>query len=128
VKVLTHRPRYIELATVPEFGSATSSAPEAKESTPLPGATELAEAPSTEKTEEAKASTEGAKISEILSPSVEIDVTKIKKGPTATPKRKRMVNVLDVLETIKLPSATSKKTAETSEALAEVSAAETPKQ
>jgi hypothetical protein len=128
VKVLTHRPRYIELATVPEFGSATSSAPEAKESTPLPGATELAKAPSTEKTEEAKASTEGAKISEILSPSVEIDVTKIKKGPTATPKRKRMVNVLDVLETIKLPSATSKKTAETSEALAEVSAAETPKQ
>src|SRR5690242_19320249 len=35
VKVLTHRPRYIELATVPEFGSGTSSAPEAKEPTPL---------------------------------------------------------------------------------------------
>jgi hypothetical protein len=39
-----------------------------------------------------------------------------------------MVNVLDVLETIKLPSATPKKTAETSEAFAEVSAAEAPKQ
>jgi hypothetical protein len=32
-----------------------------------------------------------------------------------------MVNVLDVLETIKLPRTTPKKTAETSEALAEVS-------
>jgi hypothetical protein len=39
-----------------------------------------------------------------------------------------MVNVLDVLETIKLPTTTPKKTAETSEALAEVSAAEAPKQ
>jgi hypothetical protein len=45
-----------------------------------------------------------------------------------TPKRKRMVNVLDVLETIKLPSATPKKTTETSEALAEVSVAEVLKQ
>jgi hypothetical protein len=131
VKVLTHRPRYIELATVPEFGSETSSAPEAKESTPLPGAKELAEvpttkeleepktllpetkelaeAPSTEKMEEAKASTEGAKISEILSPSEEIKAAKIKKGPIVSPKRKRMVNVLDVLETIKLPSTNPKK-------------------
>ena len=39
-----------------------------------------------------------------------------------------MVNVLDVLETIKLTSTTPKKTAETSEALAEVSVAEAPKQ
>jgi hypothetical protein len=39
-----------------------------------------------------------------------------------------MVNVLDVLETIKLPSTTPKKTAETSEALAEVSVAEVLKQ
>jgi hypothetical protein len=45
-----------------------------------------------------------------------------------TPKRKRMVNVLDVLETIKLPSTTPKKTAENSEALVEVSVAEAPKQ
>jgi hypothetical protein len=150
VKVLTHRPRYIELATVPEFSSETSSAPEIKESTLLPGAKELvevpttkeleepktllpetkelAEAPSTEKMEEAKASTEGAKTSEIFSPSEEIEAAKIKKGPTVTPKRKRMVNVLDVLETIKLPSTTPKKTAETSEALAEVSVAKAPKQ
>jgi hypothetical protein len=39
-----------------------------------------------------------------------------------------MVNVLDVLETIKLPSPTPKKTAETSEARAEVSVTEAPKQ
>ena len=35
VKVLTHRPRYIEPATVPEFVGETSSATEAKEPTPL---------------------------------------------------------------------------------------------
>jgi hypothetical protein len=34
VKVLTHRPLYIELATVPEFGGETSSATEAKEPAP----------------------------------------------------------------------------------------------
>jgi hypothetical protein len=135
---------------VPEFTGETSSATEAEEPTLLPEVAEMAkapttkeleepesllpetkemaEAPSTEKMEEAKASTEEAKISEILSPSVEIEVAKIKKGPTVTPKRKRMVNVLDVLETIKLPSTTPKKTGETSEALAEVSVAEAPKQ
>jgi hypothetical protein len=36
VKVLTHRPRYIEPATVPEFAGETSSATEAKEPTLLP--------------------------------------------------------------------------------------------
>jgi hypothetical protein len=40
------------------------------------------------KTEEAKTSAEGVKISEILSPSGEIKVAKIKKGPIVTPKRK----------------------------------------
>jgi hypothetical protein len=133
VKVLTHRPRYIEPATVPEFVGETSSATEAKEPTLLPKVKEMAEVPATEKmeepkTEKAKASAEAVKISEILSPSEEIETTKIKKGPTATPKRKRMVNVLDVLGTIKLPSTIPKKTAETSEALAEVSVAKAPKQ
>jgi hypothetical protein len=52
VKVLTHRPRYIELATVPEFAGETSSAIEAKESTLLPEIKELAEVPATEKMEE----------------------------------------------------------------------------
>jgi hypothetical protein len=52
VKVLTHRPRYIELATVPEFAGETSSATEAKESTLLPEIKELAEVPATKKMEE----------------------------------------------------------------------------
>jgi hypothetical protein len=34
VKVLTHRPRYIEPAVVPEFGAGTSSATEIKETVP----------------------------------------------------------------------------------------------
>jgi hypothetical protein len=133
VKVLTHRPRYIEPTTVPEFAGETSSATEAKEPTLLPEIKELAEVPVTEKmeepkTEEAKTSAEGVKISEVLSPSGEIEVAKIKKGPTVTPKRKSMVNVLDVLETIKSSSITPKKTAETSEASTEASVAEASKQ
>jgi hypothetical protein len=133
VKVLTHRPCYIEPATVPEFTGETSSATEAEEPTLLLEITEMAEVPATEKmeepqTEEVKTSAEEMKVSEILSPSEEIEASKIKKGPTVTPKRKRMVNVLDVLETIKLPSTTPMKTTETPEALAEVSVAEAPKQ
>jgi hypothetical protein len=133
VKVLTHRPRYIEPATVPEFDGETSSATKAKEPTLLPEIKELAEVRVTEemeepKTEEAKTSAEGLKISEILCPSGEIEVAKVQKGPTVTPKRKRMVNVLDVLETIKSSSITPKKTVETSEASAEASVAEALKQ
>src|SRR5699024_8583561 len=44
-----------------------------------------------------------------------------------TPKRKRMVNVLDVLETIKSSSATPKKIAETPEVQIEASDAEATK-
>jgi hypothetical protein len=35
VKVLTHRPRYIEPAVVPKFGEGTSSAAEAKQDAPI---------------------------------------------------------------------------------------------
>jgi hypothetical protein len=49
VKVLTHRPCYIEPAIVPEFIGETSSATEAKEPTPLPNIEGLAEVPATEK-------------------------------------------------------------------------------
>jgi hypothetical protein len=35
VKVLTHQPRYIEPAVVPEFGEGTSSAAEAKQTAPI---------------------------------------------------------------------------------------------
>jgi hypothetical protein len=121
VKVLTHRPRYIELAIVPEFIGEASSATEAREPTPVPKIEEMAEVPATEKTEEPR--TEETKTLEILSPS-----TKIQKGPAATPKRKRMVNVLDVLETIKSSSITPKKTVEASEVSTEAFVAEALKQ
>jgi hypothetical protein len=49
------------------------------------------------------------KISEVLSPSAEMEMPKTQKGLTATPKRKRMINVLDVLETIKTSSSTLEK-------------------
>jgi hypothetical protein len=126
VKVLTHRPRYIELATVPDFAGETSSATEAKDSTLLPKIEELAEVPATEKMEEPR--TEEAKTLEVLSPSAKIETGKSQKGPTVTPKRKRMVNVLDVLETIKSSSITPKKTVETSEVSTEAFVAEASKQ
>jgi hypothetical protein len=71
VKVLTHRPRYIELATVPEFAGETSLATEAKESTLLPEIEELAEVPATEKIEEPR--TEEAKTLEVFSPPAKIE-------------------------------------------------------
>jgi hypothetical protein len=117
LKVLTHRPRCIEPVVVPEFGGETSSAADPKE--PIPP-TQKAEEPATmpkasstgitepkadrDKAEEPK--TEEAKKLEILSPSAEITVPKGQKSLAATPKRKRMVNVLDVLETVKALSST----------------------
>jgi hypothetical protein len=85
----------------------------------------LAEVPAIEKMEEP--GTEKVKTSEVLSPSVKIEAGKGQKGPTVTPKRKRMVNVLDVLETIKSSSITPKKTVETSEVSTEAIGAEASK-
>jgi hypothetical protein len=97
VKVLTHRPRYIEPATVPEFGGETSSATEAKEPTltqrieesaamPKASSAKLAE-PKADNIEEIEV--EGMKILEVLSPSAEVTVPKAQKCLKATPKRKR---------------------------------------
>jgi hypothetical protein len=114
VKVLTHQPRYIEPAVVPDFGGETSSATEAREPTHLQNIEEPAAMPEMEKIEERRA--EETRISEILSPSsrVEVSMPKAQKDLTTTPKRRRMVNVLDVLETIKSSSSTPKKAAEAS--------------
>ena len=57
---------------------------------------------------------EGTKSLEVISPSAEVTVPKAQKDLTTTPKRKRMVNVLDVLEKIKTSSSTPGKTAEAS--------------
>jgi hypothetical protein len=113
LKVLTHRPRYIEPAIVPEFSGETSSAIEAKGPAPptqkieepaaMPKApsAKLTE-PKTDKIEEPRI--EGTKTLEVLSPSAEVAVPKAQKGLTTTPKRKRMASVLDVLESVKASS------------------------
>jgi hypothetical protein len=123
IKVLTHRPRYIKPATVPKFAGETPSATEAKEPTPLPNTEGLDEVPAMEKIEEPRA--EETKTSEILSPSTKIEVPM--PMPMTTPKRKRMVNVLNVLETIKSSSTTPKKFGETTEVQIEALGAETSK-
>jgi hypothetical protein len=122
VKVLTHRPRFIEPATVPEFGGETSSATEAKE----PAVTQKTEKPaampkaSPSKSGEPQAinieeaEVEKTKILEVISPSAEVTVPKAQKDLTTTPKSKRMVNVLDVLEKIETSTSTPGKTAEAS--------------
>jgi hypothetical protein len=112
VKVLTHRPRYIEPATVREFGGETSSATEAKGPALTQRIEEPAAMPKADKIEEPR--TEEAKTSEILSPSVGVGAPKTQKDLAATPKRKMMASVLDVLETIKTSSSTPEKIAKAS--------------
>jgi hypothetical protein len=117
VKVLTHRPRYIEPATVPDFGGETSSAIEAEGPALMQRIKEPATMPKANKFEEPRP--EETKTSEILSPSVGVEVPKIQKDLAATPKRKRMASVLDVLETIKTSSSTPGKIAKASKAQVE---------
>jgi hypothetical protein len=123
MKVLTHRLRYIEPATVPEYVGETSLATEAKEPTLLPNIEGPTKVPATEKIEEQRA--DETKSSEILSPSARMEVPM--PMPMMTPKRRRMVNILDVLETIKSSSTTPKKIVETSDAQIEAFGAEASK-
>ena len=96
MKVLTHRPRYIEPATVPEFCGETSSATKAKEPVPVQKIEDPAAMPkaSSAKLAEPKADNieetgvEGTKILEVLSPSAEVTVPKAQKGLTGTPRGK----------------------------------------
>jgi hypothetical protein len=134
MKVLTHRPQYIETTVVPEFGEGTSSAVEAKQAAlveakvegstavpkmPIVGSAEakdgVAKEPELEKT---------VMLPKILSPPVEAELPKVTKAPATTPKRRRMASVLDaVIETTKaLTPAPEKKFAEaaTAEVEAEV--------
>jgi hypothetical protein len=57
---------------------------------------------------------EGTKTLEVLSPSAGVEMLKTQKGLAATPKRKKMANALDVLETIKTSSSTPGKVAKAS--------------
>jgi hypothetical protein len=129
VKVLTHRPCYIEPAIVPEFGGETSSVTEGKK----PAITQRIEPAVSPKASAAKSDepkviniekmkVEKTRILEVISPSAEVTIPKAQKDLSTTPKRKRMVNVLDVLETIKTSSSTLKKAVEASETHIEVEA------
>jgi hypothetical protein len=124
VKVLTHRPRYIETATVPDFGGETSSANEAKETALTQKTEEPTATPKAPLAKLGEPEVEKTKISEVTSPSAEVTVPKAQKDLTVTPKRKRMVHVLDVLEEIKTSSSTPGKTAEASKMQIETTASE----
>jgi hypothetical protein len=87
VKVLTHRPRYIEPATVPDFGGKTSSAVEAEGPALMQRVEEPAAMLKADKIEEPRP--EETKTSEILSPLVRVEAPKIQKDLAATPKRKK---------------------------------------
>jgi hypothetical protein len=124
VKVLTHWPRYIEPAIVPEFGEGTSSATEARQTVPIMhSAEEPTVVPKVPTVGPAEAKDDKAKepqvekvikVPEILSPPAEADLPKMQKAPAATPKRRRMASVLDaVIEITKaLTPAPTKKTDE----------------
>jgi hypothetical protein len=125
MKVLTHRPCYIELAVIPEFGKGASSAAKTKEIVPSAQSTEelvvMPKVLSVKLVETKVDKAEGPKVEEImkmpeiLSPPTEATVPKVQMGFVVTPKRRRMVNVLDVvLETTKtLSPAPTRKVAET---------------
>jgi hypothetical protein len=99
---------------VPEFGGDTSLATEAEGPALTQRIEESAAMPKANKIEEPRP--EETKTSEILSPSVGVEAPKIQKDLAATPKRKRMASVLDVLETIKTSSSTPGKIAKASKA------------
>jgi hypothetical protein len=111
MKVLTHRPHYIEPVVVPEFGREASSAAESRENVPPMQRTEepavMPKVPSVELVEtkvikdkaERSKTEEVTKMPGILSPSTEATVLKAQKSSGTTPRRRRMINVLDVLET-----------------------------
>jgi hypothetical protein len=113
IKVLTHRPRYIETATLPKLGEGTSSTAEAEQSAPASPREELDElskVPSTGSVEapkdgvEAKGKAakeleleESVGLPKILSPPTEPKLPKVSKAPAVTPKRRRMASVLDAV-------------------------------
>jgi hypothetical protein len=110
MKVLTHRPRYIEPAMVPEFGEGTSSTAEVKQAAPNVQSTEEAiVVPKVPIVEPAEAEDDKAEepqvekivmLPKILSPLAEAELSKVSRAPATTPKRRRMASVLDaVVET-----------------------------
>jgi hypothetical protein len=121
MKVLTHRPRYIEPAVVPEFGEGTSSTAEVKQAAPIAQSAEepivALKVPTVGPTEAKDGAAEEPivekvlKLLEIMSPSAGAELPKVQNTDAATPKRSRMASVLDAfIETTKaLTLASTKK-------------------
>jgi hypothetical protein len=105
MKVLTHRPRYIEPVVVPEFGEGTSSTAEVKQAAPITQSAEepivVPKVPTVGPTEAKDGAAKEPimekvlKLPEILSPSEGAELPKVQKIVAATPKRRRMASVLD---------------------------------
>jgi hypothetical protein len=124
MKVLTHRPRYIETVVVPEFGEGTSSTVEAEQAAPAARSAEgsivVPKVPTVGPTEAKDYVSKEQKLEitvimpDILSPPAEAELPNAPKAPVATPKRRRMASVLDVvMETTKaLTPAPTKKVVE----------------
>jgi hypothetical protein len=99
VKVLTHRPKRIETVEVPKPIKGSSSVSEPSHSAPVEARIQPAEGP------ELKKATKQPKALSLLR---ETEPPKASKIPTATPRRRRMANVLDVvMESVKVPTPAS---------------------
>jgi hypothetical protein len=135
IKVLTHRPRYIETATVPKLGEGTSSIMVSGQSAPVGrSAEESAEVPKVPTTGSAEAlkhtteakgkAAEEPDREETIGPQLEPELLKVSKAPAIIPKRRRMASVLDaVMESTRaLTPAPAKKIAEAATARAEAEA------
>jgi hypothetical protein len=120
IKVLTHRPRYIETTTMLKLGEGTSSTAEAEQAAPTGRSTEesvvvpkvsatrSAEVPKHTAEAEGKAA-EKPDREETAGPP-EPELPKVAKTPGITPKRRRMESVLDVvMETIRVLTPTPMK-------------------
>jgi hypothetical protein len=116
LKVLTHRPCYIEPAVVPEFGGEASSAAEPREPIPpMQKVEELAIMPKAPLVDLAESKTDKDKAEESNIGETKVTAPKAQKSFATTPKRRRMANVLDVLDTVKTLNLTpSRKTAKAS--------------
>jgi hypothetical protein len=131
IKVLTHRPRYIETDRVSKLDEGTSSAAELEypaaagakgESAKVlkvmgqekvePAKTPKRPAEAKEKMVEEPELEESTGLPKILSPPPELELPKVSKVPAITPKRRRMASMLDVvLESTRAPTPASTKEA-----------------
>jgi hypothetical protein len=133
IKVLTHRPRYIETAIVPKLAERASSTVEPGYPASASSKGESAEVTKTPATESAEAPKHAAKsrgkvvatgLPKILSSPPEPELPKVSKTPTITPKRRRIASMLDaVMESTRASTpAPAKETAKATTAHAELEA------